>query len=268
MHKSLLPYPYLTKCVSLIVVLAFMGLTSSWAKLQLFAATGFGGSNGELYILNPDDGSVIEDIGPLEDLLGNNYGLTGLRYDPSTGLLFGVTGSSPTAPNSFVLVNPNNALVTYIGGPLGSRLTDLAIDPRDFTAYGISGSSKYLFTVDKLTGIATRIGNTGLPPHRGGGFCADLDGNLYGTNDDMLYSYDKITGAATPIGHTGLVNYVSALAFSATGTLYGIEGAGNGDGEGSSRERWLVVLDTETGAATELGSTVGNLNALAFVPTP
>jgi hypothetical protein len=29
-----------------------------------------------------------------------------------------------------------------------------------------------------------------------------------------------------------------------------------------------VVIDSATGAAVELGSTVGNLNALAFVPAP
>ena len=57
-------------------------------------------SFGELYILNPVDGSVITDVGPLNDSQGNNYGLTGLRYDPDSGILYGITGSSPTAPKS------------------------------------------------------------------------------------------------------------------------------------------------------------------------
>src|SRR5689334_18714902 len=66
----------------------------------LYAATGYASSFGELYILNPVDGSVITDVGPLNDSQGNNYGLTGLRYDPSTGLLYGITiGTSLTAPN-------------------------------------------------------------------------------------------------------------------------------------------------------------------------
>ena len=272
MSQSVLPsYRRIqTKCLAIILFLTLSGLAVAQAGLQLYAATGYGGSSGELYILNPADGSVIEDIGPLNDILGNNYGLTGLRYDASTGLLFGITGSSPTAPNSLVLVDPNTALVIYIGGPLGSRLSDLAIDPRTFVTYAVSGSSKYFFTVDKLTGIATRLGNTGLPPQRGGGFCADASGVLYGTNDKVLYTYDKITGAATAIGNTNLLNYVSALAFSPTGELYGVEGAGNSTagGSDSNRQRWLVLIDTATGAAVELGETVGNLNALAFVPTP
>src|SRR5215472_3235012 len=82
---------------------------------QLYAATGFASSTGELYILNPVDGSVITDVGPLNDSQGNNYGLTGMRYDPVSGLLYGITiGSSPTAPNSLVVVNPSNARVTYV----------------------------------------------------------------------------------------------------------------------------------------------------------
>jgi hypothetical protein len=236
----------------------------------LYAATGFANSFGELYILNPVDGSVITDVGPLNDSDGNNYGLTGLRYDPSTGLLFGITGSSLTAPNSLVLVNPSNAHVSYIGGPFSSRLSDIAIDPFTYVMYAVSGSSQYFYTVDKRTGIDTRIGNTNLPPKRGGGMTADATGVLYGTNDDGLFTYDKITGDATPIGTTNLSYYVDALAFNAAGVLYGIEGGGStrGDGSDSNRERWLVVIDTVTGLGVELGETVGNINALAFVPAP
>jgi hypothetical protein len=239
--------------------------------LLLYAATGFANSFGELYILNPVDGSVITDVGPLNDSDGNNYGLTGLRYDPNTGLLFGITGSSFTAPNSLVLVDPSNAHVSYIGGPFSSRLSDIAIDPFTYIMYAVSGSSQYFYTVDKRTGTDTRIGNTNLPPKRGGGLAADATGVLYGTNDDGLFTYDKITGDATPIGTTNLSYYVDALAFNAAGVLYGIEGGGSTRGDGSdanNRQRWLVVIDTVTGLGVELGETVGNINALAFVPAP
>jgi hypothetical protein len=235
----------------------------------LYAATGFANSTGELYILNPADGSVITDVGPLNDSAGNNYGLTGLRYDLSTRRLYGITGSSLTSPNSLVIVNPSNAQVIYVGGPFGSRLSDIAIDPLTYIMYAISGSSKYFYTVNKQTGIATKTGNTGLLPSRGGGFTADATGVLYGTNDRTLFTYDKITGDATPIGDTHLSFFVNALAFSAAGVLYGIEGGGaaGADGSGiSNRQRWLVVIDPVTGLGVELGETAGNLNALAFVP--
>jgi hypothetical protein len=237
----------------------------------LYAATGYSSSFGELYILNPVDGSVIVDVGPLNDSDGNNYGLTGLRYDPITELLYGVTiGSSPTAPNALVVVNPSNARVTYVGGSLGTRLSDIAIDPTTDIMYGVSGSTKYFYTVDKRSGFATRIGNTNLPPKRGGGLAADATGVLYGTNDSKLFIYDKDTGAATTIGDMNLSFYVDALAFSVAGVLYGIEGGGatNADEFDGNRQRWLVVIDPITGLGVELGETVGNLSALAFVPSP
>src|SRR5437773_9979433 len=95
------------------------------AGTLLYAATGFAGSTGELYILDPADGSVISDLGPLNDSDGNNYGLTGLRYDQSRDVLYGITGSSLTAPNSFVIVDPSTALLTYVGVPFTSRLSDV-----------------------------------------------------------------------------------------------------------------------------------------------
>jgi hypothetical protein len=264
-----IPLPKVIIAAICIAASLHQGNMLAQAGLLLYAATGFAGSTGELYILNPVDGSVITDVGPLNDSDGNNYGLTGLRYDPSRRLLFGITGSSPTAPNSLVVVNPINASVTYIGGPLGSRLSDIAIDPFTYIMYAVSGSSQYFYTVNKVTGIATRTGNTTLPPQRGGGFTADASGVLYGTNDRTLYTYDKITGAATPIGDTQLSYYVDALAFSAAGVLYGIEGGGTTAGQpASNRQRWLVVIDTVTGVGVELGETVGNLNALAFAPAP
>ncbi len=248
-------------CILLLAITAF---SSAQAAQQLYAATGFAGSTGELYILNPADGSVITFVGPLNDAAGNNYGLTGLRYDESRGVLYGITGSSMTAPNSLVIVDPDTALVTYVGGPFNSRLSDFAIDPDTFVIYAISGSSKYFYTVDKLTGLSIRIGNTLLKPHRGGGFTANAQGVLYGVNDKTLFIYDGVTGAATAVGNTNLSLYVGALAFSPGGVLYGLEGGGNN--RGSDRQRWLVTIDTATGAATELGETVGDLNALAVVP--
>jgi len=279
-----------------ILLFACVSLTTSQAQSQLYAATGFGNSIGELYILNPADGSVIQDVGLLNDAQGKNYGLTGLRYDASSGILYGITGSSLTSPNSLVIVDRNTAQVTYVGGPFSSRLSDIAIDPFTFIMFAVSGSSKYFYTVDKLTGIAIRIGDTTLPPKRGGGLAENSRGVVYGTNDKTLYTYDKITGIATAVGDLNLASYVDALAFSPSNALYGIEGGGTvmtdgsttGDPDtwddtdmtsddtdadtidpnGSNRERWLVSINTTTGAAVELGSTVGNLNALAFLPAP
>lgn len=281
-----LPSRHRTTSLFCSLLLVFAAIHSAQAAQKLFAATGFAGSPGELYILNPVDGSVISDVGPLNDVQGKNYSLTGLRYDASTGLLFGITGSSPTAPSSLVIVDQGTALVTYVGGPFSSRLSDIAIQPGTFEIYAISGSSKFFYTVDKTTGKDTRIGNTLLPPNRGGGFASNTAGILYGTNDSQLSIYDDITGEATAVGNTNLPFFIGALAFSPGGVLYGVEGGGSTgrqldsdsdsvdesdpdtiDGtEANNRQRWLVIIDSLTGAGTELGETVGDLNALAFVP--
>ena len=87
--------------IAAICIAASFHQSNARAQLPLlYAATGYANSSGELYILNPIDGSVIADVGPLNDSEGNNYGLTGLRYDPDSGILYGITGSSPTAPKS------------------------------------------------------------------------------------------------------------------------------------------------------------------------
>jgi hypothetical protein len=281
-----LPSRHRTIALFCSLLLVFAAVHSAQAAQKLFAATGFASSSGELYILNPVDGSIISDVGRLNDAQGKNYSLTGLRYDPSTGLLFGITGSSPTAPSSLVIVDQNTALVTYVGGPFSSRLSDIAIQPGTFEIYAISGSSKYFYTIDKTTGEDTKIGNTLLPPNRGGGFASNAAGILYGTNDSQLSIYDDVTGEAAAVGNTNLAFFVGALAFSPDGLLYGIEGGGTtgmqldsdsesvdesdpdtiNETETSIRQRWLVIINSLTGAATELGETVGNLNALAFVP--
>ena len=89
-------------------------------RAVLYAATGTFGVQGILYTLDPATGAVLTTIGPLNDAAGNNYGMTGLRYHPTTGIFYGATTtSSPTNPNYLVIVDPATALVTPIG-PFGS----------------------------------------------------------------------------------------------------------------------------------------------------
>ncbi len=217
----------------------------------LYAATGFGGVNGELYILSPTNGAVVSDIGALVDFGGNSYGLTGLRFDPSTGVFYGATSStSPTNPNFLVEVDPVTAHVTAIGA-FGSRLTDIAIDPTSGNIYGVSGSSDGFYSINKTTGLASRVGNTGLPPQAGGGLAANHAGVIYGTNNMTLYTYNKNTGLATPVGNTRVVNLIDALAFDSTNILYGIEGGGGAN----NRQRKLVTIGSAR-TSWRLGSVV------------
>ena len=259
-----------------------MSPRAGWRQADtLYAATGSHGVNGELYILNPANGSVITDVGALVDIAGNPYGLTGLRFNTSTGLLYGSTGSkSPTDPNWLVTVNPLTALVTPVGPyAAGSDVTmsDLAFASGNM--YGVSGTSDSFYLINQVTGTATAIGDTGLGFQFGGGLAANSIGTVYGTDQPHgtgqpnLYTCNKTTGAATLVAAlTGAPNNITnALAFDAGNVLFGV----NTD-QGSSTSpslTHLITIETSSGAVTDLGASVNNLDALAFqqvsaVPEP
>src|SRR5438132_14293677 len=81
-------------------------------RAVLYAASGTFGVQGILYTLDPATGAVLTTVGPLHDAANNPYGLAGLKYDPFTGILYGVTsGQSPTNPSYLAIVDPAPALV-------------------------------------------------------------------------------------------------------------------------------------------------------------
>src|SRR5256885_6177186 len=81
---------------SLHVLLATLGifaLVGESRAATLYGSTSAGGP-GELYVLNPATGGVIQDVGPLNDAFGANYPVTGLSFNPITGVLYGSTGNA------------------------------------------------------------------------------------------------------------------------------------------------------------------------------
>ena len=228
----------------------------------LYAASGTFGVNGILYTLDPVTGTALTTVGPLHDAAGNNYHITGLKYHPMTGILYGVTGD-PTIPDYLVIVDPVTAFVTPIG-PLGAVLTDIAIDPTTGVMYAVSGLNQKFYTINTSTGEAVQTGSTGLGFQNGGGLAADRTGGIFGIDNFSFYSYNKMTGMATLIGPSGLQNLVRAADFNPTNVLYGLEGGGGID---NNHLRWLVTIDVTTGMATRVGQIpVNDLDALAFVP--
>ena len=244
---------------------------------MLYAASGTFGATGILYTLDPATGAVLTTVGLLHDATGNNYGMTGLKYHPSTGIFYGATTtSSPTNPNYLVIVDPATALVTPIGPfGVGGYITDLAIDPTTGIMYGVSGNNQKFYTINTATGQAVQTGSTGIAFQSGGALAADRTGALFGITTTPLsaptsfYSYDKTTGNATLIGLTGLGNFVLGADFSPSNVFYGMEGNGGID---NVHLRWLVTCDVTTGNCTRVGqiqigvTPVHDLDALAFIP--
>jgi hypothetical protein len=233
-------------------------------RAVLYAAKGTFGVQGTLFTLDQATGAVLTTVGPLNDVNGNNYGMGGLKYHPTTGIFYGATmNDSPTHPNYLVIVDPATALVTPIG-PLGAVLTDIAIDPTTGIMYAVSGMNQKFYTINTTTGLATQAGSTLLGYQNGGGFAADRTGALFGIDYFSFYSYNKTNGNGTLIGLTGLVNYVKAADFNPSNVLYGLEGGGGGD---NLHLRWLVTFNVTTGLATRVGLIpVNDLDALAFIP--
>src|SRR6266513_5698416 len=89
-------------------IFLFLAATTSQAQSRdiLFGARG-GGNLTDLYILNPSNGSVLVDLGP------SGFSITGLAFDPTSGVLYGVTGAqSPNSPSSLIRINPTTGAGT------------------------------------------------------------------------------------------------------------------------------------------------------------
>jgi hypothetical protein len=255
----------------LLCTLATITLAARADAQVLYAAIG-AGQPGELYTLNQATGAMATDIGPLTDAGGTRYGLTGLAFNPATGVLYGSTDSH--SGTQLVTVNPATARVTVVG-PYGiaggTTMTDLA-----FTAagqlYGISSTGgANLYSINPATGAATQVSAAGSVPTftEGGGLAVSPAGVFDGTPVPGEYgTYDPATGAythiSTPPSPAGAGGSYAALAFSGSGALYGINLLPGSGG----RLTHLVTFDPPTGTVTDIGPSITALDAIAFSPVP
>jgi hypothetical protein len=255
------------KTAFIFCALGMLALAAGQADASvLYGATS--GGHGELYILNPATGGVLTDVGALHDAAATNYSVTGLAFDPNTGLLYGSTGG--VSGTRLLTINPATALVTVIGsyGAGTATMTDLAFDPSG-NLYGISSSGgANLYSINKLTGAATAVGGSGISFTEGGGLAISSGDVFYGTPIPGDYgTYNSGTGAytnvGTPASPAGTGGSYAALAFAGN-TLYG-DNLLPGTGGGLSH---LVTIDPATGTVTDIGPSVTHLDAIAVVPEP
>ena len=243
--------------------------------LTLYASTA-AGTTGELYILDSATGAVVQDVGPLNDLNNVNYPITGLAFQPHTGILLGATGNSVAGTAAMLVkINPVTAQVLVIGsfnaGPVNASgtpatMADIAFDSAGIL-YGVGSiGGPSLYTINTSTGQATPVGSTGLTSTTGGGLAINSTGTFFGTPTSSRFgTYDSTTGAYTNIANpekpAGTGAY-TALDFNGS-VLYGLN-----TGPGSPPPTHLVTIDPATGAVTDLGASLNSLDAIAFQPPP
>lgn len=255
--------------------LAIFTIGTSANAQALYAATASGGA-GELYVLDPATGGIVKDIGALNDVTGLNYGITGLAFDPVSGVLYGsVSNSNPATRAQLVSVDPNTAAVTVIGafnaGNSGSRpatMADLTFDPITDILYGVgSVGGPKLYSINTATGAASLTGPLSLTSTTGGGVACDATGVIYGTptGASRFVTYNQATGAINNLGALSGLPFASgavdALAFNSSGTLYGME-----TDETPAAATHLITINTSNGAVTDIGPSVNFLDAIAFRP--
>jgi hypothetical protein len=246
------------------------------AQAQALYASSAAGGPGELYILNPANGALVQDLGPLNDATGANYGITGLAFHPTTGVLYGSSANANAATRAkLVTINPLTGSVTLIGlfnaGPVNSSgvpatMSDIAFDSAG-NLFGVGSiGGPQLYSINTATGQATVIGDSGLTSTTGGGLAISSGGTFFGTPTASRFgTYDSVTGSftniANPVKPVG--GAYAALAFDGAGVLYGLN-----LGSGSPPPTHLVTFDTATGAINDLGASLDMLDAIAFQPVP
>jgi len=115
-------------------------------------------------------------------------------------------------------------------GPLGQNLYVMGMTSSrngvlyaagDFTPTSPTFNS--LYTIDKSTGLATRIGSFGVGSVMSAFIMSlsfDSSGQLFGASQQSIYRIDRTTGAATKVVDIAGAKRVMGLAFDQKGQLY------------------------------------------------
>ena len=227
------------------------------AGQTLYGAVGSGQSTSNLFTLNTSTGALATTIGPI------GFGITGLAFHPTTGVLYGSTNhNSGASPDNLITINTTTGAGTVIG-PFGGgcRVADLTFTS-DGTLYGwCEPATDDLVTINLTTGAATVVGSSGLSTF-GSGIAASSSDVLYfaGEGDTgNLYTISRTTGLpTTTVALNGLGDVpINALSFDGSGVLYACIGNFGGS-------TTLATINPATGVITNIGPSVNNMDAIAF----
>jgi len=230
------------------------------AQAVLYMTTG-NGSLSSLYTVNPATaesvliGAVLAGTTPMV--------ITGLAFQPGTGVLFGVTGSEYSPSRRLVTINPLTAEAVLVGA-LGVGSSDISFAP-DGTLFSWTTRGGPLGTVNLTTGVQTQIGEAGNGSG-GNGLAFTPGGTLYvagPTNPGNLYTVNTTTGGITSVAALSAApegfGIVNAMASDPSGLLFASVRNAN----------TLATINPVTGQISLIGTlSFGEADALAFDFTP
>lgn len=241
-----------------VAVLATVGLFTASAAPILFAVSGSGNAASNLYTVNLTTGATT-----LVGATGFDH-ITGLAFNPVTGVLYGHVSNifgSPSATN-LVTIDRTTGAATLVGS------TDNQIPDMTFNASGVlfawsecstasCSNTDDLYTINTSTGAATFVGESGIGTSNTG-LAFSPSGDLYLKSGADVHILDPLSGLSLLAGPTLNRSTNNALAFSPGGTAYSIIRA--------SGTTTLVSIDLGTGIVTDIGDMgIGTIAALAFV---
>lgn len=234
----------------------------------LFAAKG-GSTVSDLYTLEPTTGDILSDIGPI------GYAVTGLAFDPTSGILYGSTSNNdPSDPHSIISIDATTGEGTLVGesGSLSGPAADICFDSTGQLYGWLEAAPDQLALIDKTTGEET-LTNPAPFNTFGDAMDFDLSGTLWafiaGSTDSItggtygyVYTVNPSTGAVTKqsqlTGGPNIANdTLAAGKFDTDGLFWAIQN--------HFPTRYLVTVNVSTGVMTTIGTMPsGGWDALAW----
>ena len=168
-------------CVLMVLALMGVGVQDA-AALKLYGTIGTGrGVDSLLVELDPITGAVLNTIGNV------GYTVNGMEYDPFSGKLYASTSVHDASYNGLIEID----LVTGAGTPVGvsgwglgvaEAVTNITLDASGQMYGWWDPYQDDLVSIDKTTGIATRVGESGIADTRANGLDFDNTGTLFMVN--------------------------------------------------------------------------------------
>jgi hypothetical protein len=161
--------------------------------------------------IDPATGATLGTIGPV------GYAVNGLEYDATTGKLYGSTPAWDPSYVGLIEIDPNTGAGTPVGvhgwglpGDGDAVITNITVNSQgrmfgwwEFGLWEGEIIEDDLVSIDKATGLATRVGESGVATFVNG---LDFDNSdvLYMVNwGGPVHTVDPVTGAATSTGSIG-----------------------------------------------------------------